>query len=293
MKRSIFKGVATALITPLHRGEIDYKALEKLIERQIKGGIDALVIGGTTGESATLSDVERHCLYKRAKEIINGRVKLILGTGSFDTRKAIQYTKDAEITGCDGVLIVTPYYNKGTEEGLYRHYSSIAKSTSLPIMLYNVPSRTGVLLGIELLKKLAEIENIVAIKESSDSTDRMVELATLIPNLELYSGNDSQIYSTLALGGAGVVSVVANICPEATVRLCKSFFAGNQTEALRIQHALLPLIKVLFLETNPAPVKYAMSKLGLCKGEMRLPMWLPSSVTRKKIDKILDTLPTI
>lgn len=290
MKEVIFRGVGTALITPLHKGEIDYAALERLIERQIKAGVDAIVIGGTTGEAATLTDEERYSLFREAKGIINSRVKLVLGTGTNDTRASVRHTKEAEKVGCDGVLVVTPYYNKGTQEGLYNHFRKIASSTSLPIMLYNVPSRTAVNLGIDLLQKLKEIDNIVAIKEASDSTDRLVELATLIPDIALYSGNDSQIYPTLSLGGMGVVSVVSNLCPEQTVRLCKQFFAGNIREALKIQHSMLPIIKSLFLETNPAPIKYALMKLGLCDGEMRLPMWLPSTVTRKKIDKILEGL---
>lgn len=290
MKEVIFRGVGTALVTPLHKGEIDYNALERLIERQIEAGVDALVIGGTTGEAATLSDEERYTLYREAKRIINSRVKLILGTGTNDTRTSIRHTKEAEKVGCDGILVVTPYYNKGTTEGLYNHFRKIASSSSLPIMLYNVPSRTGVNLGIDLLERLGEIENIVAIKEASDSTDRLVEIAALIPEIALYSGNDSQIYPCLSLGGMGVVSVVSNLCPRQTVNLCKQFFAGNIREALKIQHGMLPIIKALFLETNPAPIKYALMKMGLCEGEMRLPMWLPSRVTRKKIDNILLNL---
>ncbi len=290
MKEIIFRGVGTALITPLHKGIIDYEALERLIERQIEAGVDAIIIGGTTGEAATLSEDERYSLYKASKEIINSRVKLILGTGTNDTRTSIKHTKEAEKVGCDGVLVVTPYYNKGTNDGLYTHYKRIASATTLPIMLYNVPSRTGVNLGTDLLNRLKEIENIVAIKEASDSVDRLVELASLIPDIALYSGNDSQIYPTLALGGMGVVSVVSNLCPKQTVNLCKQFFAGNLRESLKTQHSMLPIIKSLFLETNPAPIKYAMMKIGLCEGEMRLPMWLPSKVTRKKIDKVLETI---
>ena len=290
MKEIIFRGVGTALITPLHKGLIDYEALERLIERQIEAGVDAIIIGGTTGEAATLSEDERYSLYKASKEIINSRVKLILGTGTNDTRTSIKHTKEAEKVGCDGVLVVTPYYNKGTNDGLYTHYKRIASATTLPIMLYNVPSRTGVNLGTDLLNRLKEIENIVAIKEASDSVDRLVELASLIPDIALYSGNDSQIYPTLALGGMGVVSVVSNLCPKQTVNLCKQFFAGNLRESLKTQHSMLPIIKSLFLETNPAPIKYAMMKIGLCEGEMRLPMWLPSKVTRKKIDKVLETI---
>ena len=289
MKEVIFRGVGTALITPLHNGEIDYGALERLIERQIEAGVEAIIIGGTTGEAATLSDEERYTLFRESKRIINSRVKLILGTGTNDTRSSIKHTKEAEKIGCDGVLVVTPYYNKGTSEGVYNHFRKIASSTTLPIMLYNVPSRTGANLGIDLIKKLKEIENIVAIKEASDSTDRLVELAGFIPDIALYSGNDSQIYPALSVGGMGVVSVVSNLCPRQTVNLCKQFFLGNLREALKIQHSMLPIIKTLFLETNPAPIKYAMMKIGLCEGEMRLPMWLPSKVTRKKIDKMLET----
>ena len=291
-KKEIFCGAATALITPFIDGEIDYGALGKLIEWQIESRIDALVIGGTTAEAATLSDDERYKLYTFAKGKIAGRTKLILGTGTNDTRVAISHTKFAKKLGCDGVLLVTPYYNKGTESGIEKHYLSIAESVDLPIILYNVPSRTGVNLGLNLLDRLSNHENIVALKEASDSVDRLVNLASFSGKLTLYSGNDSQIYSTLALGGRGVISVVSNILPKATVRLCHNYFDGNYSEALALQLRLLPFISSLFMETNPAPIKFAMSEVGLCSSEVRLPLDEPRESTiealKKELSKIYD-----
>lgn len=282
-KKEIFRGVATALITPFINGEIDYKALGKLIDMQIEADIDALVIGGTTAEVATLSDDERYKLYTFAKGKICGRTKLIFGTGTNDTRVAVAHTKYAERLGCDGVLLVTPYYNKGTETGIEKHYLTIAESANLPIIVYNVPSRTGVNLGINLLERLANHTNIVGIKEASDSADRLVSLAAFGDNLRLYAGNDSQIYSALSLGGAGVISVMSNIIPKEAKELCKCYFEGKTNEALSLQIKLLPFIKSLFIETNPAPIKYAMSAAGLCSSEVRLPLSPPRESSMAEI----------
>ena len=287
-KKEIFKGVATALITPFKNDTIDKEALERLINMQIDGGVEALVIGGTTGEAATLSDTERYELYSEAKRIIDGRCKLILGTGTNDTKAAIRHTLYADRLGCDGVLLVTPYYNKGTREGIIRHYEAIADSCELPIVLYNVPSRTGVCLDIDMLERLRGVENIVAIKEASDSVDRLGALSLFGEDLRLYAGNDSQIYSVLSLGGAGVISVVSNLYPKETIEICERYFAGDSKESLKMQKRMLPIINSLFLETNPAPIKYAMSKKGLASAEMRLPMWLPTDATRKRIDEAID-----
>ena len=289
-KKRIFRGTGCALITPFKKGEIDYEALGKLIERQIEAMVDALIIGGTTGEAATLSNKERYELFSFAKERISGRTKLIFGTGTNDTRVALKHTKFAEELGCDGVLLVTPYYNKGTEDGIEKHYLNIAESVDLPIIVYNVPSRTGVNLGINLLNRLANHENIVAIKEASDSTDRLVTLAAFSDKLALYAGNDSEIYPPLALGGAGVISVVANILPIATKALCDGYFEGKHTHALRLQLELLPFIKTLFLETNPSPIKYAMEKVGLCTREVRLPLSEPRESTKEEIDRAFNSL---
>ncbi len=289
-KKKIFTGVATALITPFSDGEIDYPTLGDLIEFQIAGGVKALVIGGTTAEAATLSDDERYKLYTFAKGKIAGRTRLILGTGTNDTRVAVAHTRFAERLGCDGVLLVTPYYNKGTEDGIEKHYLKIAESTDLPIIVYNVPSRTGVNLGINLLSRLAEHPNIVGLKEASDSTDRLVTLAAFGDKLWLYSGNDSQIYPTLSLGGAGVISVMSNLIPKTSARLCQSYFEGNHSEALELQLRLLPFIKSLFIETNPSPIKYAMASRGLCSPEVRLPLSEPRESTKNEILKQLEKI---
>ena len=286
-KAEIFRGVGTALITPFYDGRIDYETLARLIERQIEAGIDALIIGGTTAEAATLSDTERYELYRKSKQMIDGRCKLIYGTGTNDTRVAIKHTVFASELGCDGVLVVTPYYNRGTVEGVIRHYESIAEVSEAPVLLYNVPSRTGVNLSLDTLSRLAENENIVGIKEASDSIDRLIGISS-IKGLGLYSGNDSQIYPVLSLGGLGVISVVSNLYPKETADICKLYFSNDKNKSLEAQKKLLPVINSLFLETNPAPVKYAMSKKGLCLPYMRLPMWLPTKATRDRIDSAVN-----
>lgn len=286
-KQEIFRGVGTALITPFKNDGIDYSALEKLIEMQIEAGVDALVIGGTTGEAATLTDDERYELYKKSHELVGKRCKLIFGTGTNDTRIAIKHTEFASQLGCDGVLLVTPYYNKGTTDGIVKHYEAISAVSDVPMLLYNVPSRTGVNLTIEILLSLKERENIVGIKEASDSHDRLLALASMGDSLRLYAGNDTQIHSVLSLGGSGVISVVSNLFPRETVEICRLYEAHNIEGSLAAQKRLLGVIGALFLETNPAPVKYAMSKAGLCTPDMRLPMWLPTEASRRRIDEAI------
>ena len=283
-KKEIFRGVGTALITPMRGGEIDFEALARLIEMQILAGVDALIIGGTTGEAATLSDSERDALYCRSAELVDGRVRLILGTGTNDTREAVARTRRAAQIGCDGALVVTPYYNKGTEEGVYRHYMAVAECSDLPIILYNVPSRTGVNLGTGLLARLSEQENVAGLKEASDSVDRLVALAALTDSLPLYAGNDSQIYPTLALGGIGVISVVSNPLPSLVKRITDAYLRGDTAESIEWQVRILPLVRALFAETNPTPVKWLMEHLGLCSSEARLPLSEPreSTVTALK-----------
>ena len=285
-KTEIFRGVGTALITPFKDDKIDFDCLERLIDRQIGGGIDALIIGGTTAEAATLSDKERYELFRVAKNVTRHRCKLIFGTGTNDTKVAIRHTELASKLGCDGVLVVTPYYNKGTADGVVKHYEKIAESSDAPILLYNVPSRTGVNLSIDTLKRLAENEKIVGIKEASDSLDRFMSISR-IEGLALYSGNDTQIYPVLSLGGLGVISVVSNLYPEETSNICKQYFANNTQTSLKLQQELLPVINSLFLETNPTPIKYAMARKGLCTDEMRLPMWHPCEETKAKINKAI------
>ncbi len=292
-KQTIFDGAATALITPMKNGKIDFESLENLIEMQISADISALIIGGTTGEAATLDDAERYELFKFAKEKVSGKTKLIFGTGTNDTKKAILHTMLAEDIGCDGVLVVTPYYNKGTEQGLIKHYQKIAEYTALPIILYNVPARTGVNLSLSQIEKLAKSENIVAIKEASSSLDRLVELSLFGDELHLYAGCDSQIHSVLSLGGKGVISVISNMYPEQVVSLCKSFTAGDYKKSLMIQQKLLPFINAMFRETNPAPIKYIMSEYKLCENELRLPLYNVNEKTKQEIDKAVEDLEKI
>ena len=216
-------------------------------------------------------------------------MKLIFGTGTNDTRAAIRHTRRAEQIGCDGVLVVTPYYNKGTFSGVHRHYEEIAASTSLPVILYNVPSRTGVNLTFAQLEALSEIENIVALKEAGDSMDRYISLSALSDRLGLYAGNDSQIYTTLSLGGLGVISVMSNLFPRLAMEICEDFANGEYEKAREKQIKALPLINALFAETNPAPVKYAMKKIGLCENELRLPLLSVETETERKIDAVMES----
>lgn len=287
MKKHIFSGVGTALVTPFNQGKIDFDALAGLIEFQIKGGVNALIIGGTTGEAATLSNDERYELFSYTKSLTKGRCRLVFGTGTNDTKVAIRHTKMAEKIGCDGVLLVTPYYNKGTESGIRKHYEMIASKTDLPIILYNVPTRTGVNITMKTLESLARLDNIVGIKEASDSADRLVELSKFGDDLRLYAGNDSQLYTVLSLGGSGVISVVSNILPRETTLIWHKFLAGEWKESLKMQKRLLPAIRACFIETNPAPVKYAMSKLGLCTGELRLPLAEIEENSKNIVDDLL------
>ena len=284
MKKSIFRGVGTALVTPFSDGKIDYDALERLIEGQIEAKISALIIGGTTGEAATLSDEERYELYAFCKERIGGRCAMVLGTGTNDTEVAIRHTKYAEDLGCDGALLVTPYYNKGTDRGVIEHYKKIAKSTSLPLILYNVPSRTGVNMSRQMLESLSEVENIVGIKEAADSADRLVDIAAMGDKLRLFAGNDSQLFTALSLGGDGVISVVSNLAPKQMMNIYDHFCEGNLSAAREAQISLLPLIHAMFIETNPAPIKYAMARVGLCRSEVRLPLFEVSDGAKKIID---------
>ena len=272
-KQSIFAGAATALITPMHNGEVDYISLGRLIDFQIDGGIDALVICGTTGESATLSDEEHRSILEFALERAGGRVPLIAGTGSNDTAHAISTSRFASMLGYDGLLVVTPYYNKATERGLIKSFSSIADAVCCPIILYNVPSRTGCNITMQVYRELADHENIVAVKEASGSISAIAELISQCGDrLDIYSGNDDQTLPMLALGAKGVISVVSNLIPHEVSSLCRKWFDGDIKECRRLHEKYLRLMKIMFCEVNPIPVKTALSMMGLCSSEMRLPM---------------------
>ncbi|MBE6782061.1 MAG: 4-hydroxy-tetrahydrodipicolinate synthase [Ruminococcaceae bacterium] len=274
MKNTIFEGVATALVTPMNEdGSINFDRLKTLIDEQIQAGIPALVICGTTGESATMTLEEHSKVIRFAIECAKGRVKIIAGAGSNDTACAADLAKEAEEAGADALLIVTPYYNKATQNGLVAHYKYIAERVSLPIILYNVPSRTGVNIKPETYAKLADIDNIVAIKEANGDISSVVKTRLLCGDkLDIYSGNDDQIVPIMALGGKGVISVLSNVMPKETVELCDKMLNGDLEGAAAMQIELSSLIDALFIEVNPIPCKEAMNLMGMNMGPVRLPM---------------------
>ena len=272
-KNPIFRGAATALVTPLNENGVDYVQLKKLIDWQIEQGIDALVIAGTTGEGSTLSDAEHRELFREAIKMIDGRVPAIAGTGSNDTSYAIELTKYACEVGYDAMLVVTPYYNKATQKGLIEMFTAIADASTKPLILYNVPSRTGVDIAPSTYAALADHPMIGAIKEASGNLSKVAETAHLVGDkLDIYSGNDDQIIPILSLGGAGVISVLSNPMPKETSRMCHDFFEGNIEAARKAQLDLIPLINALFSEVNPIPAKAAMAAMGFCEDYLRLPL---------------------
>ncbi len=284
----IFRGAATALVTPFRDGEVDFEALGRLIERQIGCGIDALVICGTTGESATLSDSEHRAVLSYALEVAGGRVPMIAGTGSNDTSHAIETSRFASSLGYDALLVVTPYYNKATERGLIKSFSAIADASDAPIILYNVPTRTCCNITLPVYRELAKHPNIVGVKEASGNMSAIAELfAECGGDFDIYSGNDDQVLPMLSLGGAGVISVVSNIIPAEMASLCRAWFEGDVTGCRNLHERYLGLMKAMFYEVNPIPVKTALSLMGLCSGELRLPMCECGEVTRERIGELL------
>ena len=273
MKKTIFKGAATAIVTPLTKDGIDYEQFGRLIDWQIEEGIDAIVVCGTTGEASTLTDEEHRDAIAYAVKKVNGRVPVIAGTGSNDTAYAIELTQFACEAGADAILLVTPYYNKATQKGLIESFRAVADISTKPIILYNVPSRTGCNILPATAAILAEHPNIVAIKEASGNISQIAELAALTRGkLDIYSGNDDQIVPIMALGGVGVISVLSNPMPKATAELCRKFFEGDVAGAAKMQLDLLSLINALFCEVNPIPVKAAMAAMGYCEKYLRLPL---------------------
>jgi len=273
MKNTVFKGVATALITPLTENGIDYDAFGRLIDWQINEGINALVVCGTTGEASTLTDDEHRAAISYAVKRAAGRVPIIAGTGSNDTAYALELTRHACEAGADAILVTTPYYNKATQKGLIQMYTAIADESTVPVILYNVPSRTGVNIEPKTYAALADHPNIVAIKEANGNISKIVETMSLVHDkLDLYSGNDDQIVPLMALGGCGVISVISNLLPKETVELCNRFFAGDVAGAAELQYKYHYLIDALFCEVNPIPVKAAMAAMGFCEDYLRLPL---------------------
>ena len=273
MKNRIFTGMASAIVTPMNAQGVDYAAMERFIEFQIANGINALVVMGTTGENATLEPWEQKEVIRFTVEKVNHRVPVIAGTGTNNTAHVLQNTKNACEVGADAVLVVTPYYNKGTQKGLITHFTAVADASSVPVILYNVPSRTGVNLLPKTVAELAKHPNIVAIKEASGNMAQLVELMALCGDkIDVYSGEDALTVPMLAMGAAGTISVLSNVAPRESVAMTDAFFAGKIEEAAQWQCKLLPLINALFSEVNPIPVKAAVSALGFGEDYLRLPL---------------------
>ncbi len=273
LKTHIFKGACTALITPFKNGKIDFEALSKIIEYQISEGVSALLVSGTTGESATLDYDEHSELIEKALQMANGRVPLLAGTGSNDTKKAVKMTEYACKHGVSAVLSVTPYYNKTNQKGIVEHYREIAKTSDVPVIVYNVPSRTGVTITPETYARLSEIDNIRAIKEAGTNVSEIAYAKSLYGNkLQLFCGNDDLTLPLLALGADGVISVLSNICPAAVSRICSEYFSGNYKTAKEIYMKHLKFSKMLFCDINPIPIKEVMAYKGFCTRELRLPL---------------------
>lgn len=283
----IFKGVGTAMVTPFKEGKVNFEEFGKLLEDQIKAKVSAVIVCGTTGESATMSEEEKKDLIKYAVDKSSNRIKVIAGTGSNNTMNAIKMSKYAEEVGVDGLLVVTPYYNKTTQEGLYAHYKAIADSVELPIILYNVPSRTGVNITPETCLRLSKIENIVGIKEASGNMSQVNKIAYLCEDFAIYSGNDDMIIPILSIGGKGVISVLSNVMPKYTKDMIDEYFYGDNVKAGKMQTNIMDMVDALFCEVNPTPVKYILNEMGYDYGDPRLPLVPLSDKNKLKVDKVL------
>ena len=288
MTKPFFSGACTALVTPFLNGKINYPMVEVLLQRQINAGIPAVVLSGTTGESPTLSDGEKLTLIRVAKKAAGNATRIIAGTGSNSTAHAVELSIAAENEGADGLLVVSPYYNKATPEGLYAHYVSIASAVKIPIIVYNVPSRTGVDIPVSVYRKLSKIPNIAGVKEASPSIAKTLEIRTECePHFSVWTGNDDMTVPTISLGGQGVISVLSNIFPAQVQAMAAAALEGDFETAGGIQLDLFPITKLLFSEVNPIPVKYAMKCIGYDCGECRLPLTTLSAENRSLMDRYL------
>ena len=288
MKNVLFTGACTALVTPFLKGEVNYPMMEQLLRRQMEAGVRAVVICGTTGESPTLSDAEKLELFRRAKKYAGDRCLIIAGTGSNNTDHTVSLSKAAEAAGVDALLVVSPYYNKATPEGLVTHYSAVASSVHIPVIAYNVPSRTGVDMPVSVYQCLAQLPNMAGVKEASTDISKIAKIRAVCPeSFALWSGNDDQAAAVISLGGSGVISVLSNILPVETQALAQAALDGDFDTAADLQIRLLPLTEALFAEINPIPVKAAMKLMGFDCGECRLPLTAASPATVKKLKKLL------
>lgn len=282
-----FTGSGVAIVTPFDGDKTNYDALGELIEWNISGGTDAIIICGTTGEASTMPDSEHLAAIEYTVKKVAGRIPVIAGTGSNETRHAVELSKKAEELGVDGLLQVTPYYNKTTQKGLIAHFGAIADAVNIPIILYNVPSRTGVNISIPVLKELAKRDNIVAIKEASGNISYTAQVAAEVPELYIYSGNDDMIVPVMSLGGKGVISVLANVMPKETHEMCQAYFDGDCKKATKMQLDLLDLVNALFIEVNPIPVKTALNLMGKNAGNLRLPLVDMADDTLAKLKAVM------
>ena len=280
----MFSGSMVALVTPFKNGAVDWQSLESLIDYHLQNGTHGIVPCGTTGESATLSHKEHDEVIRAVIRRVNKRIPVIAGTGSNSTDEAVRLTREAEKSGADGALMISPYYNRPTQEGIYQHYKKVASAVGIPIIIYNIPGRTGSKIEPETLARLAEIKNIAGVKEATGSVDQAIDVIRLCGDgFAVYSGEDSLIFSLMALGGKGVISTVANVAPKETAQLTEACLAGHWQKGREIQFKLIPLIRSLFIESNPIPVKTALSLMGKCTRELRLPLTPMAEGNLKKL----------
>ena len=284
---SIFRGSGVAIVTPFQNGSVDFTAFTRLIELQIANRTDAIICCGTTGESSTLTVDERLSVIQFVVERVNGRVPVIAGTGGNNTEEVINNSKSAEAIGVDGLLIVTPYYNKTSQAGLVRHFFTVADAVETPIIVYNVPSRTGLNIVPQTMVELCTHENIVGTKEASGNIEQIVNIAALCPQCDIYSGNDDHVLPVLSIGGKGVISTIANIVPGEMHALCEAFFKGDIQLARQLQLQVIPIWKAAFCEVNPIPLKAMMGLMQLCEPDVRLPLVPPSAASMRLIEETL------
>lgn len=288
MKKPLFTGACTALVTPFLNGNVNYPMLEQLLKRQLECGIHAVVICGTTGESPTLSDEEKLTMFQKAKAYVGNSGMIIAGTGSNSTEHSVALSKTAERVGADALLIVSPYYNKATPDGLYAHYSAIAAAVHIPIIIYNVPSRTGVDIPVSVYQRLAQISNVAGVKEASTDITKITKIkAACPPDFAVWSGNDDMVVPVMSLGGQGVISVLSNVAPVETQAMAQAALAGDFDTASALQIEMQPLIQLLFCEVNPIPVKAAMKLIGYDCGECRLPLCAMTEENYKRLEAYL------
>jgi len=287
----MFEGIHTALITPFRGGQVDEEALRALVERQIEAGVDGVVPCGSTGESATLSHLEHRRVVEIVVAAAKGRISVVAGSGSNSTREAIELTLHAKQAGADGALLLSPYYNKPTQEGIYAHYAAVAEATRFPLVLYNIPGRTASNIAPEIIGRLARLEHVVGVKEASGNLDQMAHVIAKCPaDFAVLSGDDSLTLPLLAIGGKGVISTTSNVAPRQVGDLVRRFQAGDLASAQTIHYSLLPLFDVLFCETNPIPVKAAAAELGWCSPEIRLPLTRVTDANLERLKVVLKDL---